>query len=230
MKQESYIRYMAEPYDEVDEKIMDAALDRILQVGIRRASLEDIARRAGINRITIHRRFSGKNNLIEAVIERETQRMLAEVTTIATTTPEVDTQIEETILHVLLQTRIHRLVTHLLRVAPEEALGFYTVQGERLVGIGIDYIVSMLTHAQEAGLIDRYDPRPVAELVARLAHSLMLTPGSGGSVDFADPDQARAFVRTAIVPLLKHGIAAPRAEGTEGRGRDRSGSPSRPAP
>ncbi|GGL39488.1 TetR family transcriptional regulator [Nocardia jinanensis] len=195
---------------------MDAALERILQVGIRRAGLEDIARRAGINRITIHRRFAGKDNLVEAVLERETQRMLTEVSAIATTATTVEDRIEETMLHVLLQTRIHRLVTQLLRVAPEEALGFYTVQGERLVAIGIDYIVGMLTHAQSAGLVDRYDPRPVAELVARLAHSLMLTPGVGG-VDFTDPDEARAFVRSTIVPLMKHGIAAPSSAGTAGR-------------
>ncbi|WP_459547425.1 TetR/AcrR family transcriptional regulator [Nocardia sp. X0981] len=219
---------MAEGYDEVDEKIMDAALERILQVGIRRSSLEDIARRAGINRITIHRRFSGKDNLVEAVIERETRRMLAEVTTIAATAEEVDAQIEETTLHVLLQTRIHRLVTHLLRVAPEEALGFYTVRGEHLVGLGIDYISGMLTHAQNAGLIDHYDPRPVAELVARLAHSLMLTPGNSGGTDFTDPEQARAFVRTTIVPLMKHGLPAP-PQGDTADNHRRSRTSSRPA-
>lgn len=215
-------------YDAVDEKIMDAALDRILQVGIRRSSLEDIARRAGINRITIHRRFAGKENLVEAVLERETRRMLSEVTTIAATADGVATQIEETVLHVLLQTRIHRLVTQLLRVAPEEALSFYTVQGERLVGLGIGYITDMLTHAQQAGLIARYDPGPVAELVARLAHSLMLTPGSGGSVDFGDPAQARAFVRTTIVPLMRHGIAPPSEDITDDD--HHSHAPSRPAP
>lgn len=216
--------------DEVDEKIMDATLERILQVGIRRASLEDIARRVGMNRATIHRRFVGKDNLIEAVIERETRRMLAEVTAIATTAPGVDAQIEDTMLHVLLQTRIHTLVTQLLRVAPEEALSFYTVQGERLVGIGIDYIVGMLDHAQQAGLIDRYDPRPVAELIARLSHSLMLTPGGAGSVDFSDTEQARAFVRTAIVPLIKHGIVSSPEEDPDDNVPGRSHAPSRPAP
>lgn len=228
MKQDLYCRYMSERYDEVDERIMDAALERILQVGIRRSSLEDIARRAGINRITIHRRFAGKENLIEAVLERETRRMLAEVTAIATTAPGVDAQIEETVLYVLTQTRIHTLVTRLLRVAPEEALSFYTVQGERLVGLGIDYITGMLTHAQQAGLIYRYDPSPVAELVARLAHSLMLTPGGGGNVDFGDPDQARAFVRAFLVPLLKHGIAASREEHPHDRPHARPHAPSRP--
>ncbi|BDT91871.1 putative TetR-family transcriptional regulator [Nocardia sputorum] len=220
---------MTERADGVDERIMDAALDRLLQFGIRRASLEDIARMAGLSRITIHRRFAGKDNLIEAVLARETRRMLAEVTAIAATADSVDAQIEDTMLYVLLQTRIHRLVTQLLRVAPDEALRFSTVQGERLVSIGIEYIVGMLTHARSAGLIAAYDPHPVAELVARLAHSLLLTPG-GGSVDFTDDERARAFVRTTIVPLIKHGITRPDEELTHDHVRDRPGTAPRPAP
>ncbi|WP_159846846.1 TetR/AcrR family transcriptional regulator [Nocardia sp. CY41] len=220
---------MTERADGVDERILDAALDRILQFGIRRASLEDIARRAGLSRITIHRRFAGKDNLIEAVLARETRRMLAEVTAIAATADSVDAQIEDTMLYVLLQTRIHRLVTQLLRVAPEEALRFSTAQGERLVSIGIEYIVGMLTHAQSAGLIAAYNPHPVAELVARLAHSLLLTPG-GGSVDFTDDERARAFVRTTIVPLIRHGITRPDEELTHDHVRDRPGTAPRPAP
>ncbi|MCX5044430.1 TetR/AcrR family transcriptional regulator [Aldersonia sp. NBC_00410] len=197
-------------FDDLDERIMDATLARITQVGIRRSSLEDIARRVGINRITIHRRFDGKDNLIEAVLEREARRMLTEVTAIATTVRGVDAQIEETVLHVLLNTRMHRLATQQADVAPDEALAFYTVQGERLISVGVDYIAGMLRHAQANGLIDAYDAGPVAEIVARLAHSLMLTPG-GGAVDFADIDSARAFVRATIVPLMKHGIST-RAE------------------
>ncbi|MGY2030534.1 TetR/AcrR family transcriptional regulator [Nocardia gipuzkoensis] len=122
---------MSSRRDAVDEKIMDAALDRILQVGIRRSSLDDIAKRSGVNRVTIYRRFAGKENLVDAVLERETQRMLAEVTAIVVTSAEVDVRIEETVLHVLRQTRMHQLVGRLLTVAPEEALAFYTVRGPR---------------------------------------------------------------------------------------------------
>lgn len=218
---------MPEPHDDVDEAILDAALARILQVGIRRNSLEDIARRAGVSRVTIHRRFGGKDNVVEAMLGRETRRMLDEVTAIATTASGVDAQIEETILYVLLQTRMHRMVTELLRVAPEEVLGFYTVQGERQVRMGIDYIVDMLGHARELGLIDDYDIEPVAELVARLAHSLMLTP-NGGGVDFTDPAAARHFVRTTVVPLMKHGIATAAKEHTDDRHHTTTDSHSAP--
>ncbi len=206
MKQSLYVRFMARAHDELDEKILDAALQRILQVGIRRSSLDDIARRSGINRVTIYRRFSGKDNLIETVLNREIQRILAEATTIVATTTGIEAQIEATVLYVLRLTRTHPLVTQMLAVAPDEALEFYTVRGEELVSQGISYIVSVLEAAQDSGAIDRYDPRPVAEIVARFAHSLMLTPSAG--VDFGDDEAARAFVRTAIVPLMTRGIVA----------------------
>ena len=190
--------------DALSEQIMDAALERILQVGIRRSSLDDIAQRIGINRVTIYRRFSGKDNLVEAVLERETRRMLAEVTDLAAGLTGVDAQFEEAVLHVLHQTRMHRLVTQLLAVAPEEAMAFYTVRGAEMVAVGIGYITRILEHAQARGVIHRYDPAPVAELIARLAHSLVLTPNGG--VDFQDDGQARGFVRNTIVPLMITGL------------------------
>ncbi|WP_054812739.1 TetR/AcrR family transcriptional regulator [Nocardia arizonensis] len=208
---------MARAHDELDEKILDAALQRILQVGIRRSSLDDIARRSGINRVTIYRRFSGKENLIETVLNREIQRILAEATAIVETTPGIAAQIEETVLFVLRLTRTHPLVTQMLAVAPEEALEFYTVRGEELVSQGISFIVSVLQAAQSRNVIDRYDPQPVAELVARFAHSLMLTPSAG--VDFADDEAARTFVRTTFVPLMMYGITTRSADPTRNGSR-----------
>lgn len=201
---------MARAYDELDEKILDAALNRILQVGIRRASLDDIARRTGINRVTIYRRFAGKDNVVDAVLSREIARILREATEIARAATDVDAQIEETVLYILRQTRTHPLVAQLIEVSPEEALSFYTVRGEEMVSQGIAYISGILESAQAGGAIRRYDPRPVAELVARLAHSLLLTPKAG--VDFDDDAAARAFVRTAIVPMMKYGFPVSAAD------------------
>lgn len=190
--------------DVTDEKILDAARERIMQVGIRRSSLDDIAKRAGINRVTIYRRFSSKEHLIDAVLSREVQRLLAEITAIAETTSGTHEQIEKTVLHVLRQTREHPLVTQLLKVAPEEILEFFTVRGEEGVKLGIQFIVNVLEAAQATGLIAHYDPHPVAELLARLAHSLLLTPAGG--IRFDEEQQARAFVRTTIVPLVMRGV------------------------
>lgn len=192
--------------NEIEVRILDAALARIQQVGIRRASLDDIAKRAGISRVTIFRKFTTKENLVDAVLAREIQRMLAQLAAVATTTRGIDARIEATVMHVLRQTHSHPLVKQMLAVAPEEILSFYTVRGDQAVALGISYIVSVLERAQHGGTIDRYDPRPVAELLARLVHSLLLTPVGG--IDFADESHARVFVARSIVPIVKHGLPA----------------------
>ncbi|WP_025350980.1 TetR/AcrR family transcriptional regulator [Nocardia nova] len=195
------------PRDRMEETILDAALERILQVGIRRASLDDIARRAGVNRVTIYRRFRVKENLVDAVLQREIGRVLAEVGQITASTPGLSAQIEEAALFIIRQTRTHPLVTQLLTVVPEEAVEFYTVRGKDLVGLGIWYIDVILRRSQEHGMIGDYDPQPVAEFLARFAHSLLLTPLGG--VNFEDDRLAREFVRSAIVPIVLHGLTSP---------------------
>ncbi|AHH19576.1 putative transcriptional regulator, TetR family [Nocardia nova SH22a] len=190
--------------DQLEESILDAALERILQVGIRRASLDDIARRAGVNRVTIYRRFRVKENLVDTVLQREISRVLAEIGRIMRSEPEIDTRIEEALLFIVQQTRTHPLVTQLLDVAPDEAVEFFTVRGEELVSQGIRYIQGVLLHSQQEGMFEKYDVAPVAELLARFAHSLLLTPVGG--TNFADDDLARGYVRTALVPLVKFGI------------------------
>ncbi|MFB8003796.1 TetR/AcrR family transcriptional regulator [Nocardia sp. NPDC056000] len=193
--------------DPVDEKILDAALERILLLGVRRASLDDIARRAGMNRITIYRRFTTKDNLVEQVLRRELLRVLGEVTAVGRAAVGVDEQIEATMCALIRATLTHPFATRLLEVAPEDALSFYTLRGEELVQAGIFYIVGFAERGQRAGVLAPYEPRPVAELLARLAHSLLLTPNGG--VDFNDEAQTRQFVRTTVVPLLKYGMGQP---------------------
>ncbi|NUS45030.1 MAG: TetR/AcrR family transcriptional regulator [Mycobacteriaceae bacterium] len=192
--------------DALEQRILDAALERILQLGIRRASLDDIARRAGINRVTIYRRFTTKENLVELVLAREVRRSLAKITAVGSAATGVDAQIEQTMLALIREIRTSPIVTQLFHVTPEETLSFYTVRGEQLVQLGVAYIAQYIEQGQSDGSLDAYDPRPVAELLARLAHSILLTPVGG--IDFDDGEQVRAFVRTCMVPLLKHGVGA----------------------
>src|SRR5262245_22160875 len=68
--------------DATTERILDAALAEFLDFGLRRATVEDITRRAGVGRMTVHRRFPSKQSLIEAVWLREIRRVLDEVRTV----------------------------------------------------------------------------------------------------------------------------------------------------
>ena len=61
------------------EAILDAAVVEFERHGLRRVALEDVARRAGVSRTTIYRRFANKDDLIAAVVERENVALFADI-------------------------------------------------------------------------------------------------------------------------------------------------------
>ncbi|MEO3868120.1 TetR/AcrR family transcriptional regulator [Nonomuraea sp. B12E4] len=54
---------------EADLAIMTAALDLLIEVGAVQLSIEQVARRAGVTRATVYRRFAGKTELLARTLE-----------------------------------------------------------------------------------------------------------------------------------------------------------------
>src|SRR5918995_449819 len=67
---------VAEPIEDeaVTAKLLDAAAEQFRQIGIRRTTMEEVANRAGVARITVYRRFANKDALVEQVVRREFRR------------------------------------------------------------------------------------------------------------------------------------------------------------
>lgn len=65
--------------DPTGERILEAALQTMLSFGIRRATVDEIARRAGVSHMTVYRRWSNKTDLVLAVLMREAQAMFSSV-------------------------------------------------------------------------------------------------------------------------------------------------------
>lgn len=64
-------------YSIPDSQILDAALDVIAQRGYSGATTRQIAAAAGINAVTLFRRFTNKKSLLLAAVEREAERFRA---------------------------------------------------------------------------------------------------------------------------------------------------------
>lgn len=59
-----------------DGALLDAAMACVLAVGVRRTTLTDVARRAGVSRMTVYRRFPDVQSLVAALMTREFGAML----------------------------------------------------------------------------------------------------------------------------------------------------------
>ena len=51
---------VVDDHDETSTRILDAAFELFSRIGIQRSTMEDVARRAGVSRITVYRRFATK--------------------------------------------------------------------------------------------------------------------------------------------------------------------------
>jgi AcrR family transcriptional regulator len=64
-----------------DEALLDAARACVLAVGVRRTTMTDVARRAGVSRMTLYRRHPDLTSLIQALMTREFSAIIGEVET-----------------------------------------------------------------------------------------------------------------------------------------------------
>jgi AcrR family transcriptional regulator len=180
--------------------VLDAAFDAFLDFGVKRTSMGEIAKRVKLSPATLYRRFAAKSDLVQALGLREVRRFLADVDRRIDTSASADEQITE--LYVAMTTGLHRhrLLRRLLDTEPDIMLPKLTTEGFPVIELGRDYLVEFIHRLQREGKLPDYNPEPFAEILARAALTLALTPHT--SVPLKDDDAARQFVRTHILPAF----------------------------
>ncbi|MGW5003804.1 TetR/AcrR family transcriptional regulator [Streptomyces hydrogenans] len=189
-----------EAEDPTARRILDAALEQFSLLGLRRSSVDDVAKRAGVSRVTVFRRFQSKDKLVEATLLRELNRFFQHLDARVAVLPTMEERLVEGFVTALRHTRAHPLFGGLLRLEPELVLPYLTVQGGLSLSATVEYLTAHLCRAQQVeGRADE-DPRPLAELMVRVAVSFLLNPAS--CIEMEDEEQARAFARRYLAPLL----------------------------
>jgi hypothetical protein len=99
--------------------------------------------------------------------------------------------------------RNHPLVKRTLASEPDVAISWLTAQAGPIIGLARDYLARHLADAQVRKQLPAFDPRPIAELIVRLAASFVLTPES--CIPMKTNDDARAFARTHLLAMIPAG-------------------------
>lgn len=188
-----------QPQDAMTGRILDAAMAELLDVGVRHFGVEDVARRAGINRITIYRRFAGRDDLLRAVIVREGRRLLADVDAAVAAVDGADEQIAEGFAAALTAARSHPLVRRLLEREPE-VMSVMAAHGAAVLALAREYLAFQARRTLSRRQLAAVDVDVVAELAVRLSLSFLVTPESCAQLD--THEQARAFALSYLVPAL----------------------------
>ncbi|HEX3547472.1 MAG TPA: helix-turn-helix domain-containing protein [Mycobacterium sp.] len=194
---------MPEP-DPTTEAILDAAVVEFEQHGFRRVALDDVARRARISRTTIYRRFSNKDQLVAAVIERENVRLFAGIAAeLKSTGPQSNYYVEAFTLSIL-RFRRHRVLDRMLTEEP----GLVIEMAGQHYGAAIERMAEALRVIFPDGFAERIGEEAVNELadtILRYAAMVLLLP-SAQPLETAD--DIRAFARQHFLPSLPAALRA----------------------
>ncbi|MFI6040523.1 TetR/AcrR family transcriptional regulator [Nocardia sp. NPDC051321] len=189
------------PEDGNQARVLDAALLAFLDFGIKRTSMVEVARRCGLSLATLYRRFASKSELIEAVGLRQTREFVEGVDAALQRQVDHDAGAEEQIVELfaafITGLRDNKLVHRLLATEPELVLPYLTIKGAPVLELGRDYVAEFIARLQQEGKLPAYDPAPLAEMIARTALSLALTPQT--VIPLGDDVAIRQFARDHIV-------------------------------
>jgi AcrR family transcriptional regulator len=190
--------------DAATEKILDAAVVEFERHGFRRVALDDVARRAGVSRTTIYRRFAGRDDLVAAVVERENAALFADIAAELSRSAPPRNYYVEAFTSAIMTFRGHRILNAMLAEDP----GFVLAIAHQHWAAGVQRMADALRVIFPAGFAERIGPRVVNELadtILRYAAVVLLLP-SMQPLDTAD--ELRAFATRHFLPSLPAAVRA----------------------
>ncbi len=195
------VRLARVPDDDAQQRILDAALACFAATGYRQTTMNRIADTAGLGVATVYRRFPRKEQLAQAVLLREAKAFIDEVDARIAGVATVEEELAEGFAAFVSGIASRPLLHEAMRGQADVVLPMVTERGAPVLALGRSYIAALIRRWQDEGALADFDAELVAEIFARLAHSLVLTPG--GLIPFSDGPAARQFARDHLLPLLR---------------------------
>lgn len=178
--------------------ILAAAEEELTLFGLRRSSVDEMARKAGVSRSTLYRRFHDKEGLVVAVVNKVGSDAVTELEAAMTDRSPDDAVVEAfcTAVHVLNTRKVLRR----LLIGGEGALpqGLVRYLERKLTDLLVSHLAALL---KAAGA-----PKPdedllvISELLMRISLSYLGNPSR--FVSFDEPAAVRDFARKHLAPLV----------------------------
>lgn len=186
--------------DPTSQRILDAALAEAAAVGLQRITVEDVVRRAGVSRMTAYRRYPRRDDLVDALVQRETQRFLAAVADAIERADASHDGVADAFIAAVRFAREHPLIRR-VGVADPASINDW----EELMDMGAAFIANYV-HGDAPGTPSRR-VRWVADVFARLFFTYISVPPS--DPDFTDDDDLHRFAHEVLTPMVERAVREP---------------------
>ena len=187
-------------FDPYAERILDAARTELMEHGLRRTSLDEIARAAEVSRATLFRRFPNRDALLLAMAGREARGAIARVDAQVAEIDDAEEFLVAGALSVIREITGNGLLQRLLVTDTDQVLPLLTTRGGPILVMGREYIAAHLGRLRRAGARLPKDLDVLAELLARQVLSLSVTRESLLPLD--DEKELERVIRRMVIPLI----------------------------
>ncbi|MFF5211509.1 TetR/AcrR family transcriptional regulator [Streptosporangium sp. NPDC000396] len=148
------------------DPVLDAAREMVLAVGVRKTTLTDVARRAGVSRMTIYRRWPDVRSLVADLMTREWVLVADRFATEDPVTAAVA---------VVRALRDHPLWRKIVEVDPELLLPYLLERRGSSHEVMLALVESAIARGQDLGTVRPGDPAALARAVLLTAQSFLLS-------------------------------------------------------
>lgn len=184
--------------DATTEAILDATRASVLDFGIRRTTLTDVARRAGVSRMTVYRRYPDVDAILRDLMTREFgAAMAAIVGDLGGGDGRARTR--DHVLKVVDAFRSNALMNKIAEAEPELLLPYVLGRMGETQRAAIGLVTSDLATGQADGSIRQGNPRVIAQALLLVAQSFVL---SGSIAEDVAEDDLRIELARIIDALL----------------------------
>lgn len=172
------------------ERIVDAAVECLIDVGWEKTTVSEVAVRAGLSRPTVYSYFGSRDDLLFAVSTAAAQRISAQLTAVAAAGTNSGAEfVVESVVTVVMEYRRDPAASLLGLIRPGEVLAANAVEVSRVA------LLPLLNW--EPQVADELDE--IAETVMRFVVSLMVDDGSRCQTD----EGLRAYLYRRLIPSLQ---------------------------
>ncbi len=156
--------------------MLDAARDCVLAYGVRRTTVTDVARRAGVSRMSVYRRWPDVQSLVGDLMSREWHRVIVDAARQAAAADgPLRSRLVAQSVAAAATLRAHPLLRKIMEVDPEILLPYMLDRRgagqEEMLG----FLVEMIAAGQAEGSVRAGDPARLARAVLLTAQSFVLS-------------------------------------------------------
>lgn len=157
------------------DPLLTAARACILEVGLRRTTLADVARRAGVSRMTVYRQYGDLSAIVAALLTDELLGLLDQAREQVATLPTARERLVSAGVRVVAELAVHPLWCKVLDLDPELLLPLVVDRFGSSQRAAVDQVAEQVEQGQRDGSIRAGDPQLLATCLLLTAQSFVFS-------------------------------------------------------